>query len=116
MNNREPKPQTLDGVRERIDEIDQALLGLLRERFEASHAVKRLKSDNGSLNSTPIRPAREATLMRRLLDLCEEPLPKDLMVRLWRLILTSSTLVQADAAGGLSLDWGLVIEPRELLP
>ncbi len=97
MDDREPKPQTLAGVRERIDEIDEALLELLRERFAASHAVKALKSGNGDLTSTPIRPAREALLMRRLLDLRQDPLPSEVMVRLWRLIVTSSTLVQADA-------------------
>ncbi len=97
MDDREPMPLTLDGVRERIDEIDEALLDLLRERFAASHAVKAIKSENGTLGSTPIRPAREAILMRRLLDLRQDPLPSEFMVRLWRLILTSSTLVQADA-------------------
>lgn len=97
MNDQSHPAASLDSVRRQIDEIDAQLLDLLRDRFAASQAVKQVKAAAGQDSSSPIRPAREAIVMRRLLDACEEPLPVDLMVRLWRQIMTSSTLVQADA-------------------
>lgn len=97
MNDQPSPPASLEQVRRQIDEIDTRLIGLLRERFAASEAVKAVKAATGHDSGSPIRPAREAIVMRRLIDACEEPLPAELMVRLWRQIMTSSTLVQADA-------------------
>ena len=97
MDDQTNPPATLDAVRRKIDEIDAALLDLLHERFAASEQVKQIKAAAGQDNASPIRPAREAMVLRRLIDACEEPLPVNLMVRLWREIITSSTLVQADA-------------------
>lgn len=97
MNDQSNPPASLDEVRRQIDEIDAKLIELLRERFAASQAVKAVKAATGQDSASPIRPAREAIVMRRLIDACQEPLPADLMVRLWRQIVTSSTLVQADA-------------------
>ena len=98
MNDQSNPPASLEQVRRQIDEIDAKLIELLRERFAASEAVKSVKAATGRDSASPIRPAREAIVMRRLIDACEEPLPADLMVRLWRQIMTSSTLVQADAS------------------
>ncbi|NNE21099.1 MAG: hypothetical protein HKN11_00680 [Rhizobiales bacterium] len=98
MNDQSTPPASLEQVRRQIDEIDARLIELLRERFSASEAVKAVKAATGQDSASPIRPAREAIVMRRLIDACQGPLPTDLMVRLWREIITSSTLVQADAS------------------
>ncbi len=97
MNDQSHPPASLEQVRRKIDEIDARLIDLLRERFAASEMVKEVKAVTGQDDASPIRPAREAIVMRGLIDSCQEPLPVDLMVRLWRHIMTSSTLVQADA-------------------
>ncbi|MGI9465000.1 MAG: chorismate mutase, partial [Aestuariivirgaceae bacterium] len=97
MDEQSPSPATLDQVRQKIDEIDTALLELLRDRFAASVRIRELKAASGQTGSSPMRPAREAIVMRRLMTACNEPLPASLMVRLWREIISSSTLIQADA-------------------
>ena len=86
-------PQTLDDIRRDIDEIDGKLLGLLAARFAATARVKAAKG--GALNGSPMRPAREATVLRRICeeDAAGEPLP--LRAAIWRNIIASSTLAQA---------------------
>ena len=85
----------LDDIRREIDAIDDGLMTLLQRRFAASEHVRVIKSKNGALSSSPFRPAREAAIMRRLLARAGGLLPAELMVRLWRVILTGSTLSQA---------------------
>jgi chorismate mutase len=89
------KDISLDEIRHEIDGIDNAILDLLVRRLQASEKVKSHKIGNGSLVTSPIRPAREAIIMRRLLARAQGAVPPELLVRLWRVILTSSTLFQA---------------------
>ncbi len=85
----------LDDIRQEIDGIDDAILDLMASRLQASEKVRNYKNGAGTLVSSPIRPAREAVIMRRLLKRGEGTVPPELLVRLWRIILTSSTLFQA---------------------
>ena len=87
--------QSLDAIRREMDEIDDAILGLLVRRVEASGRVKGQKSQSGTLSSSPIRPAREASILRRLIRRGGASIQPELLVRLWRVILSSSTLAQA---------------------
>jgi chorismate mutase/prephenate dehydratase len=87
--------QSLDAIRREMDEIDDAILGLLARRVAASGRVKGQKSQSGTLASSPIRPAREASILRRLIRRGGTAVPPELLVRLWRVILSSSTLAQA---------------------
>jgi chorismate mutase len=89
---------TLDEIRQRIDEIDSGLLDLLQQRFAASRTVRQIKSAAGGTVGSPIRAAREAVILRALLQRAGDDLPHALIIRLWREIMTSSTLVQADAS------------------
>jgi chorismate mutase / prephenate dehydratase len=86
---------SLDDIRREIDAIDDGILDLLARRIQASEQVRNHKSNNGALSTSPIRPAREAAIMRRLLARGGSAVPPELLVRLWRAILTSSTLTQA---------------------
>ncbi len=90
--------ERLSDVRNRIDAIDTRLLELLTERFEATGQVRAIKQADGAAaaGGSPFRPAREAVLLRRLIELREDPMPLTLLVRLWRSIIASSTLAQAD--------------------
>ena len=94
----------LDDIRREIDTIDAQMLELLQKRFEASQSVRKAKDARGETGGTPVRPAREAALMRKLIAARREPLPLDFLVYLWRSILASSTLLQADASVNVSRD------------
>ncbi len=85
----------LEDIRREIDAIDDGLMNLLERRFAASEHVRVIKSKNGALAGSPFRPAREAAIMRSLLGRAESLVSAELMVRLWRVILTGSTLSQA---------------------
>lgn len=88
-------PPTLDDIRRDIDRIDDAILALLAERAAATAEVKARKSGDGSIAASPIRPAREAAILRRLIANRSPGVSPQLLVRLWRAILVHSTLSQA---------------------
>ncbi len=91
-----PKPDNpLEALRREIDIIDDAIIDLLLRRFAATAKVRAAKAQDGSIASSPFRPAREATMLRRLLARAGAGLPPDLVVRLWRVILSTSTQSQA---------------------
>jgi chorismate mutase len=90
-----PPAGALDRIRGEIDAIDDAMLALLARRFAAVEEVKRIKSANGAIAQSPIRPAREAAILRRLVQAKPDSIPAELRVRLWRAIISASTLVQA---------------------
>lgn len=90
------EPDTsLEAIRREIDIIDDGLLELLVRRFQATAKVRAKKGTEGSLASSPFRPAREAKMLRRLLSRNRNDLPAELLVRLWRVILSASTQAQA---------------------
>lgn len=86
---------SLDAIRREIDSIDDQILRLLAQRFKATEKVKAKKAHDGSILSSPFRPAREATMMQRLVDEAAPPLNPELLVRLWRVILSASIQSQA---------------------
>lgn len=86
-------PPRLDDLRRAIDEIDDGLLALLYRRFEVVAEVKQAKSAEAA--STPLRPAREMQILKRLVAKAEKSLPPRLLVRLWRSIITEATLQQS---------------------
>ena len=90
-----PPAGALDLIREEIDAIDDAMLALLAKRFAAVAEVKRIKAASGAIAQSPIRPAREAAILRRLVQAKPESVPSELRVRLWRAIISASTLLQA---------------------
>lgn len=106
---------TLDAIRREIDVLDDRLLDLLEHRFAATRRVKETKASDGSINSSPFRPSREATMLRRLIGRSGAAVPPDVLVRLWRVILSASTQLQApvtlhlDVALGGDLDTRLLI-------
>jgi chorismate mutase len=111
-----PSPDTtLDAIRREIDLIDDQILDLLERRFAATRRVRAMKASDGSIASSPFRPAREATMLRRLIARGRVSVAPDVLVRLWRVILSASTQVQApvtlhtDQALGDDLDVRLLI-------
>lgn len=96
---------SLEDIRREIDEIDDGLLRLFQRRFAASAKVRATKKDEGSLSSSPLRPTREAQMLRRLISHRGSELSPQLLVRLWRVILSASA--QAQAAVTIHLDSSL---------
>ena len=98
MDTPDAEDAALDDIRREIDAIDDRLLDLLTRRFEAVGRVGAAKSHNGGNAASPIRPAREAAILRPLLNRAESPVPAELTVRLWRAIISAATQNQAPVA------------------
>lgn len=84
---------SLAGLRQEIDRIDEAMHALLIERggiIDQLIAVKK-SQETGSA----FRPAREADMMRRLVQRHHGSLPFDTVESIWRVIISTFTYVQA---------------------
>ncbi|MBL6455750.1 chorismate mutase [Belnapia sp. T6] len=85
-----PAPDALAAARAEIDALDDALHELVMRRAEV---VARLAASRAKTGS-PLRPGREAMILRRLLSRHHGPLPAEALVRVWREILASSSAQQ----------------------
>lgn len=88
----------LADLRRRIDAVDDRLLDLLGERARLMDEVRAAKSSEGKADPTLARPGREQAILRRLVARTRDPLPPDLVVRLWRDIMASLTRLQGPFA------------------
>ena len=77
-------------LRKKIDEIDQALLKLVRRRLALSREIAGVKTEGSAV----YRPAREALLMYKLLLKIDDNIEKEVIIRLWRSFLASSVYSQ----------------------
>ena len=82
----------LKKLRKEIDRIDEAIHDLLIARFETSEKIGVMKGSD----AVYFRPAREAELLKNLVNRHRGRLPAAVLVRLWREILSSSTALQGD--------------------
>lgn len=96
---------SLDAIRREIDSIDDQILSLLMQRATATARVKATKAHDGSIASSPFRPAREAAMMNRLIGEAGSALNPEFLVRLWRVILSAS--IQSQAPVTLHMDLAL---------
>jgi len=86
-------PPTLPELRAEIDRIDETMHELLMERgdiIDRLIAVKRTEETGSAF-----RPAREADMMRRLVQRHHGILPLDTAESIWRVIIATFTYVQA---------------------
>jgi chorismate mutase len=90
-----PHPDTpsLADLRGEIDRIDEAMHRLLIERSEIIDRLIKVKKmqEQGSA----FRPAREADMMRRLVERHRGILPLDTVESIWRVIIATFTYVQS---------------------
>jgi chorismate mutase / prephenate dehydratase len=86
-----PPESALAALRGEIDHLDDQLHDLVMRRAAvvASLAASRVKG-----GASPLRPGREAMILRRLLRRHHGDLPPGAMVRLWREILAASSAMQ----------------------
>lgn len=84
---------TLEELRCRIDQLDDEIHGLLMRRAEIVEEIGRLKKSDTAL---PLRPGREAQILRRLAAQHHGCLPLGTLTRIWRELLSGMLVVQAD--------------------
>ena len=77
-------------LRQKIDEIDHALLELVTQRLNVSRQIASAKE----VGSSVYRPAREALLMHHLLSQLDGIVEHKVVERLWRVLLASSVYSQ----------------------
>jgi chorismate mutase len=84
---------SLADLRREIDRIDEAMHGLLMERGQIIDRLIATKQTQET--GSAFRPAREADMMRRLVDRHKGILPLDTAESIWRVIISTFTFVQA---------------------
>jgi chorismate mutase len=98
------KAPSLTDLRREIDRIDEAMHALLIERGEIIERLIAVKKTEES--GSAFRPAREADMMRRLVQRHHGNLPLDTAESIWRVIISTFTFVQAPFAVHADLSAG----------
>jgi chorismate mutase len=104
-----PKPPrkkdvTLADIRRNIDRIDTSMHELLIERSQIIDRLIAVKKTEEV--GSAFRPAREADMMRRLVDRHHGNLPLDTVESIWRVIISTFTYVQSPFAVHADLSAG----------
>lgn len=86
---------SLDQLRRDIDQIDDAIHDLLMQRAQIVDQIGQAKGREGG---TFLRPAREAVILRRLMARHTGPLPPQVVVRIWRELISALTRQQGPFA------------------
>src|SRR5215475_1102542 len=90
---RSDSPSSLADLRKEIDRLDEAMHRLLLERGEIIGRLISVKKTQET--GSAFRPAREADMMRRLVERHRGILPLDTVESIWRVIIATFTFVQA---------------------
>lgn len=88
----------LGALRQEIDRIDAAMHALLIERSQIIDRLVAVKRARGAESGSAFRPAREASMMRQIVDRHRGILPLDTVEGIWRVIISTFTYVQAPYA------------------
>jgi chorismate mutase len=91
-----PANPTLADIRAEIDRLDAAMHGLLIERSNVIETLISVKKTGES--GSAFRPAREAEVLRRLVERHHGLLPLDTVESIWRVIISTFTHMQAPHA------------------
>jgi chorismate mutase len=93
MSQLPPAPPSLDELRKEIDAIDEQMHHLLMQRGDIIDRLIRVKQTQEI--GSAFRPAREASMMRQLVQRHRGILPLDTVESIWRVIISTFTYVQA---------------------
>lgn len=85
-------PPSLDDLRREIDAIDDEIHALIRKRTAVVQHVAGAKQAGRTL---PVRPAREAAMLRRLKAAHDGSFPFAALARMWHEMIAASTRIQA---------------------
>src|SRR5215216_4090967 len=91
-----PAPPSLQELRKEIDAIDEQVHRLLMARGDIIDRLIQVKQTQEV--GSAFRPAREADMMRRLVERHRGILPLDTVESIWRVIIATFTYVQAPYA------------------
>jgi chorismate mutase len=100
----QPSKPTLADLRVEIDRIDKEMHELLIERGRVIDQLIDIKTRQGG--GSAFRPAREASMMRAIVERHRGRLPIDTVEGIWRVIISTFTFIQApysvhvDVSGG----------------
>jgi chorismate mutase len=97
-------PLSLTDLRRDIDRIDAAMHALLIERSEIIERLIAVKKSEET--GSAFRPAREADMMRRLVQRHHGSLPLDTVEGIWRVIISTFTYVQSPFSAHADLSAG----------
>ena len=86
----------LSSLRREIDDIDTDIMALFRRRFSLMSDVRAAKLDLGLDDGPVLHIARENEVLSRLLSLRGD-IPASVVISLWRQLIGSSSLLQADS-------------------
>jgi chorismate mutase len=86
--------RALEDLRREIDAIDDQIDDLIMRRAELLTDIAAAKGPSARGNGGFLRPAREASLLRRLVARHRGAFPKAALVRLWREIISAMLTVQ----------------------
>src|SRR6476619_6700797 len=86
-------PPTLADLRREIDRIDESMHRLLMARGEIIDTL--IPTKKTAESGSAFRPAREADMMKRLVERHRGLLPLDTAESIWRVIIATFTYVQA---------------------
>ncbi len=98
-----PKP-TLSDLRVEIDRIDKSMHELLIERGRVIDQLIEIKTGQGG--GSAFRPAREASMMRAIVERHRGRLPLDTVESIWRVIISTFTFIQAPYAVHIDVSAG----------
>lgn len=101
--NKTDKSNEVDQVRQRIDELDKTVHDLLMER---AGLVQKIGEEKRKNNVEIVQPAREARLLRRLLDGHKGPLQEETLLRMWRELIGGLTLLQTGLSVSVTMPEG----------
>src|SRR3979490_1002157 len=93
MSKAPPAPPSLEVLRKEIDTIDGEVHRLLMARGDIIDRLIQVKQTQEIVAA--FRPAREADMMRRLVERHRGILPLDTVESIWRVIISTFTFVQA---------------------
>ncbi len=96
-------PPSLDDLRRRIDEIDDALHDLVMRRAALVDEIVGAKR-NG--NVPVLRPGREAQILRRLVERHRGRFPRGALLRLWRELIAGTVAMQGEFAVAVCMPGG----------
>ena len=97
MNRPSPEDPPLAALRDEIDRIDDTIHDLLMRRMTLADRISAAKRAAGAVGAL-LRPAREATILRRLMERHEGPIPFPVIVRIWSEIMSATLFVEGRAA------------------
>lgn len=89
-----PAVRSLATLRRAIDSVDEQVHDLLMQRADIVAEVAKAKAHEGGAAAPVFRAGREAEVLRRLVARNRAPLPAELVVKLWREIMVTSSRLQ----------------------